>query len=153
MSIRLPQKEWEWCSENIALKIRRSKEGKARNRFLEKEEISRLLLACKKSKSPYLYAIVLIALTTCARKGEILSLKWRGIQFDRKKMIFRDNKNGETRSVALSDVVIDCLLKEQVKRIVPSEYVFPSLDRTKLADFMTLWKKVIKSIGLNYLLP
>ncbi|WP_059360042.1 tyrosine-type recombinase/integrase [Parachlamydia acanthamoebae] len=142
-------KEWGWCSENIALKIRRSKEGKARDRFLEKEEISRLLSACKKSKSPYLYPIVLIALTTCARKGEILSLKWRDIQFDRRKMTFRDTKNGETRSVALSDVVIDCLRKEQSKRIVTSEYVFPSLDGTKPADFMTSWKKVIKGIGLN----
>lgn len=142
-------KEWGWCGENVALKIRRSKEGKAPTRFLEKEEISCLLSACKKSKSPYLYPIVLIALTTCARKGEILSLKRNDIQFDRKIMTFRDTKNGETRSVALSNAVIDCLRKEQAKRIVPSEYIFLSLDGTKPADFMTSWKKVIKSIGLN----
>lgn len=142
-------KEWGWCNENIALKIRRSKEGKARDRYLEKEEISRLLSACKKSKSPYLHPIVLIALTTCARKGEILSLKWDDIDFKRKKMTFRETKNGETRSVALSDAVIDCLLREQAKRVVPSKYVFPSLDGTKPADFMTSWKKVIKSLGLN----
>ncbi len=142
-------KEWGWCNENIALKIRRSKEGKARDRFLEKEEISRLLSACKKSKSPYLHPIVLIALTTCARKGEILSLNWNDIEFNRKKMTFRDTKNGETRSIALSDPVINCLLKEKAKRIMPSKYVFPSLDGAKPADFMTSWKKVVKTIGLN----
>ena len=118
-------KEWGWCNENIALKIRRSKEGKARDRFLEKEEISHLLSACKKSKSPYLHPIVLIALTTCARKGEILSLQWNDIEFNRKKMTFRDTKNGETRSIALSDPVINCLLKKKLSESCQANMFFP----------------------------
>lgn len=142
-------KEWGWCAENIALKIRRSKEGKARDRFLEKEEISRLLSVCQKSKSPYLYAIVLIALTTCARKGEILSLKWSDVDFSRQKITFRETKNGEARSVSLSSAVMDCLLGEKTKRIILNEYVFPSLGGSKPADFTTSWKRVVKSIGLN----
>jgi integrase len=142
-------KEWGWCFDNIALKVRRSKEGKARDRFLEKDEITHLLSACQKSKSPYLYPIVLIALTTCARKGEILSLKWGDVDFLRRKMTFRDTKNGETRSVSLSDAVLNCLSKEKAKRIIQSEYVFPSFDGSKPADFTTSWKKVVRSIGLN----
>lgn len=142
-------KEWGWCKENIALKVRRSKEGRARDRFLDKEEIAQLLSACQKSKSPYLYSIVLIALTTCARKGEIMSLKWSDVEFLTPRMTFRDTKNGETRSVSLGSTVIECLLNEQSKRVILSEYVFPSTDGTKPADFTTSWKKVVKSTGLN----
>ena len=64
-------------------------------------------------------------------------------------MTFRDTKNGETRSVSLSDAVLDCLSKEKAKRIIQSEYVFPSFDGSKPADFTTSWKKVVRSIGLN----
>ena len=43
------------------------KENPGRDRVLTEEEVIRLLEACRESRSPYLYCIVLIALTTGAR--------------------------------------------------------------------------------------
>lgn len=67
------QKEWHWIKENPVLKITRPKENKSKDRFLDADEINHLLEACRKSKSPHLYAVALFALGTGARKSEILN--------------------------------------------------------------------------------
>ena len=52
-------------------KVSKLKESRGRVRFLEEEELARLLQACKESTSAYLYPVVLIALSTGMRYGEI----------------------------------------------------------------------------------
>ncbi len=76
------------------------KESPGRDRVLTEEEILRLLTACKESKSPYLYCIVLISLTTGARQGELLNLEWRHVDFDNKLAYLKETKNGRPRSIA-----------------------------------------------------
>ena len=142
-------KEWAWLKDNPVLKITRPKENKPRERYLEKDEITLLLSECRKcKKSPYLYAIVLFALATGARLGEIVNLKWDDIDFLRAAATFRDTKNGETRSVPLSKLISICLKEEYSRRLVPSRYVFPSKDGKKPADIRTGWNNVLKKTGL-----
>ncbi|HEY4831467.1 MAG TPA: phage integrase SAM-like domain-containing protein, partial [Waddliaceae bacterium] len=62
----------KWISENPCFCLTKLKENPGRDRVITEEEIIRLLDSCRQSKSPYLYCIVLISLTTGARKGEIL---------------------------------------------------------------------------------
>ena len=45
-----------------------------RTQFLSDDERKRLLEACKASDNPHLYPVVVFALSTGARKGEILGL-------------------------------------------------------------------------------
>ena len=143
------QREWCWVRENPVLKITRPRENKPRERFLDKDEIAHLLEVCKKSRSQYLYGIVLFALSTGARKGEILSLTWSDIDFARMTATFRETKNGETRSVHLSSTIIGHLREEREKRAVPSVYVFPNHDGTKPADIKTAWENAMKEAGLQ----
>jgi integrase len=140
-------KEWGWLKENPVCKVRRPKEGKARERFLSIKEIALLLEECRKSQSSYLYPIVLFAVTTGARKGEIVGLKWSDIDFVRGIATFRDTKNGETRSVELDQPVIDCLKSEKTKRVIFSQYVFPSSDGKSPAGIRTAWDAVIEKLG------
>jgi integrase len=142
-------REWHWTKENPVLKITRPKEGKSRERYLEKDEIIILLNACRKSKSPHLYPVTLFALTTGARKGEILGLKWEDVNFKRNIATFRDTKNGEMRSVHLSEQILNCLHEELGKRVFVSQYVFPSNDGTKPADIRTAWDLCVKETGLK----
>ncbi len=113
-------KELGWIKENPVLSIQRPKENKSRERFLTKEEIVKLLTECKRSRSPHLYPVVLFALATGARQGEILHLKWEDVDIVYGIAIFRDTKNGESRSVALSHPIIDSLKQERRKRYVLS---------------------------------
>ncbi len=116
---------------------------------MTKEEIEKLLSVCRKSKSPHLYAVTLFAISTGARRGEILALKWRDLDFQRKTATFRDTKNGETRTIPLGDSIIDCLLTERAKRSVFGEYVFPSLEGTRPADIRMAWENAIEEVGLS----
>jgi integrase len=142
-------KEWSWLKENPVSNISKYKEGKARDRFLSKEEIEKLLEVCKESKSPHLYAVTLFAVCSGARKGEILGLKWKDLDLDRQIATFRDTKNGETRSVPLHPSLVSHLLKERRLRTVLSEYVFPSQDGKQPADIRGAWENAVKEAGLD----
>lgn len=143
-------KEWGWLKDNPVLKITRPQENKPRERYLEKDEITRLLSECKKcKKSPFLYAIVLFALATGARLGEIVNLQWADVDFMRAVATFRDTKNGETRSVPLSKMITVCLKEEYCRRLIASKYVFPSKDGKKPVDIRTGWDNVLKKSGLK----
>ncbi|MCE5318225.1 MAG: hypothetical protein LLG04_12800 [Parachlamydia sp.] len=56
-----------WIDENPCFNLTKLKENSGRDRVLSEDEISRLLTSCLQSKSPYLYCIVLMSLTTGAR--------------------------------------------------------------------------------------
>ena len=62
--------------DNIIIKLKRYREPKGRVRFLSDDERSRLLDACRKSRSKVLYPLVILAISSGMRKGEILRLKW-----------------------------------------------------------------------------
>lgn len=142
-------KEWHWVKENPVRIITRPKENKARERYLEQEEVVRLLEACRKSKSPHLYAVTIFGLATGARKGEILGIRWNDICFERCTATFRDTKNGETRTVHLSDYVLKVLKEERCKRLMLSEFVFPSMNGQKPADIREAWERAVKEAGLK----
>lgn len=66
--------EWGCLERNPARDVRPLKEPAGRIRWLNDAECERLLDACRHSKSPMLYPIVLTALTTGMRKGELQRL-------------------------------------------------------------------------------
>jgi len=80
-----------------------------RRRYLTEDEIARLLEACERSKNPYLTTIVVIALNTGMRKGEILGLEWERVDFARGVLVLERTKNGEPREVPMNRAVYDAL--------------------------------------------
>ncbi|PCJ17856.1 MAG: integrase [Candidatus Cloacimonadota bacterium] len=107
--------EWEFLNKNIFLKLTKLKEPKGRVRFLSDEERERLLFECK--KTDYLYLLVILALTTGARKNEIMSLKWEQVIFRENIIVLEDTKNGERRSLPLCDSSKALLLEWKSKEI------------------------------------
>lgn len=69
-------REWFWLGESPMPRVARGPESRGRVRFLSDEERRRLLDACRQSANRYLYLVVLLALSTGARRGELLSLTW-----------------------------------------------------------------------------
>lgn len=103
--------------------IERRPENNEKTRFLSNDERARLLSACKASTWPRLYVLVLMALTTGARKGELLGLKWSDIGFERAEASVGVTKNGDPRVLPLTPAVAAELQRFKGK---PLELVFGS---------------------------
>ena len=112
-------KMWgRFSGDNPVTKVKMLKENNERTRFLEKEEIVKLLSNC----APSLLPIVVIALNTGMRLGELLGLKWQDIDMKRGMIYLYNTKNGEKREIPANVKVRTALLK--LRRHPNSEFVF-----------------------------
>jgi integrase len=137
-------KEWEWLDDSPMRKIRKLKEPRGRVRFLSDDERILLLAASKESQSKYLYTIVVLALSTGARKMEIVGLKWGDISFERQTIVLHETKNDERRLLPLTGHALSLL--EELSKIEHTDksWVFPSHDGLKPIDIRTPWETAIK---------
>lgn len=127
-AFNLAVKEWEWCRANPVLRVSMEPERNQRDRWLTDEEESRLLRAC----APWLRDLVLVALNTGMRMGELLELTWRGVDFGRRTVTVFRSKNGERRTIPVNHSVL-VVLREQAKvRCLQTDRVFPSKAGTPL---------------------
>ncbi len=110
--------EWEKLELNPMKKVKLWKENNQRVRYLEKEEIKRLLENCP----DYLKPIVLVALNTGMRQGEILNLEWPDIDFHQELIYINDSKSGEPRKIPMNSITLAAL--GQRKKGRGSSYVF-----------------------------
>ena len=143
-------KQWELMDGNPAQRVQKLKEPKGRVRFLSDEERSALLEACKESENPYLYIVTVLALSTGARKSELLTLKWKDVNLNRGRVTLHETKNGERRAMHLQGYALQ-LMKEHAKaREIASEYVFPSEQKpSQPIDIRTAWENAVKYAGLK----
>lgn len=139
-------KEWGWLDENPTQKVSKEKENKSRERFLSIDEKDRLLEACKASKNAYLYPIVLMALLTGMRYGEIVNLKWVDINFNQQSATLQETKNGDRRVVPLPDLIIDTLKKLPAYGSKPQEVIFQCLRGSHAKNPVTIRKSFLRAL-------
>ncbi|EJG0781107.1 site-specific integrase [Vibrio parahaemolyticus] len=127
--------------------IRQFTEDNARTRFLSKEELPRLLNACKGSQWEQLYLLVLLAITTGARRTELLTLTWESINFKAKTAHLPKTKNGEQRILTLTaDVLTELMKFRQI-----GGYVFPHKNHQDLyfRNFDCYWQEALNKAGIT----
>lgn len=144
-------REWHWIEKNPVRLIRKPTVFNLRTRFLTEEECPRLLTACKESRNPYLFAVVAIALGSGMRRGEILGLKWKDVDFDKKLITLERTKNGSVRYVPMVGIVYDTLKGMFQKETIfdTSFLIFPSINPGKLLEIRTAWEHALKRAGIK----
>jgi integrase len=142
-------KEWEWMQENPMLKIKKLKEPRGRVRFLSDEEREKLLQACKESQSQFLYILVVLAISTGARKMELCSLKWNDVDLNRGMIILHDTKNGERRSLPLVGICKDLMKQHYNNRNTNIELVFPAKNLRDPIDIRTPFKTALSRVEIK----
>ncbi|MEO8046924.1 MAG: site-specific integrase [Nitrospirota bacterium] len=114
--LRLAHRKWDYLDRVPEIELPPAPRG--RTRFLSKDEITQLLMACAQSRNKHLVLIVTLAIHTGMRKSEILNLAWERIALD-KDMGFSatirlyDTKNGEARGVPLNKDATTALMALQ----------------------------------------
>lgn len=108
--------------------VERRPESAGRTRFLSDAERERLLEACKASTWPRLYMLVLMALTTGARKGELQGLTWADVDLEAALATLGRSKNGEPRILPLVPAVVDELRRFRGE---PGDRVFGAVRRPR----------------------
>ena len=137
-------REWEWVTDNPILKIKKPKEPKGRVRFLSDDERDRLLKACKESDNPILYPVVVLALSTGARKMEIMNLAWEDVDLHRGMAILNETKNDESRSLPITSHALEVLKDLSKKRRLDTNLLFPRADGQKPIELRSAWDKALK---------
>lgn len=132
---------------NPVEQIRKPKEASGRDRRLSDDEWAALESECKKSRNPWLWPAVQLAVETAMRQGELLSLTWKQIDKKRHLAMLTDPekiKNEEPRAVPLSSAARAVLnkLPESINgSVLPVErltlyHAFSyACDRAKIEDF------------------
>lgn len=125
------------------------KENAPRKRWLKEiQERTTLLNDCKNADYE-LYLCVLIALTTGARKSEILLLNWGNADLENKAIYFLETKNGEDRTIPMPEILYTELkaFKEQNKiRRLKNDYIFSTPEGNPKFNLIDkLYPKIIKN--------
>lgn len=138
--------------ENPCRKVPRPPERPGIVRFLSEEERTGLLKACEVSKWPRLYALVVMAITTGARKGELLGLRWRDLDLARAEASIAATKNGDPRVLPLVPGAREALERfaaedrERFRLGMPAQLVFASRRRPDRAfQFDAAWAAALRA--------
>jgi len=127
--------------------VERQEENNEKTRFLTQEECTRLLEACKASKWRRLYLLVLLALSTGARKGELLGMRWADVDLVQRVAHVGRSKNGDPKVLPLIPAVV-----EQLEALAgaPTAFVFPSERVTmKAYSFEPRWTEALRAAQIR----
>lgn len=142
-------KEWHWLPDNPLRRVSKKTEPRGRVRFLDDDERIQLLGSCRKSDYKPLYTIVLFALTTGMRRGELLGLRWQDIDLDRRIAILQNTKNGDRRSVPIVPEVAELLREHGRVRKLGNDQVFVSDGPAEVWLFDKAWYQALKAAKIK----
>lgn len=142
-------KEWGWVEHNPLRRVTKMKEPRGRVRFLSDDERVSLLEAAKNSEGTYLYLIVVLALSTGARKMEILGLKWQDVNLARCVITLHETKNGERRVLPLTGHALELMQEHAKIRNLDCDLIFPGKNFKNPMDIRTPWETVLKRANIK----
>lgn len=141
------RRELYWIDSNPCRAVRRMKDSPVRVRFLSDAERDALLEACKASTNPRLYPLVLLALSTGGRQGELLALKWQDVDLKKGRAILGDTKTGRRRVLTIHGQALK-LLRIAAKTPHISGFVFADLDGVpRFPKFH--WQQAVETAGIE----
>ncbi|MFO0935522.1 MAG: site-specific integrase [Gemmataceae bacterium] len=135
-----------WKGENPAVGIQKFRE-KSRERFLQADELPRFFAAMQELSEQH-RDFFAIALFTGARRGNVQAMRWDDIHLDRAEWRIPETKNGQPLTVALSQTVVEILIRRAAIRKGP--FVFPGYGKTgHIMEPKSAWARLLKKAGIS----
>jgi integrase len=136
-----------YVDANIVRNVVIDDDTKCRDRVLNDDERQRLIKACQESHWNKLYLLVIMAMTTGARKGELMSLRWCNVNFKDCTGYLGDSKIGTSRELHFAPIVMAELKRFQE---VGTSLIF-SFDKipSQPLDFRKAWSKALRMANIS----
>jgi len=131
--------DWGMIESSPYKGIRHFKVNNINLRIINNEEFSKLY----ESSSLDLKPILLCAISTGMRLGELLSLKWNDINWNDDYILVRDSKNYESRTIPINATLLKAL--SDLKKHSESDYVFGGRTTIKWE-----WTNALKTSGIAH---
>ncbi len=145
--------EWGHLKENPTQGVRWIRIGQTGFRFLSREEMSLLLGTCSDIGNRQFFGIVLMALNTGMRKGEILRLKWKEVDLRRRQIRVVSSEDGNTKNYKTRTIPLNRALEDFLKkhpRRLDSLYVFQGPSGTPYTKTNYHFTRAVKRAGIPH---
>lgn len=134
-------------AKNVVKLVRRPVIRNERTRRLTGDEEQRLLDGCDGGQTPHLKTLLILAIETGMRRGEILGLRWSDISHNRRVITLALTKNGSGREVPLSQRAFDALMDWKDRAPVDQSTVFPMTP----GALEQAWRRLLIRAGIKSL--
>jgi integrase len=111
---------------NPAARVQAFKE-RSRDRWVTPAEMPALVAAIEAEPNLYIRAAFKLYLLTGLRRAELLNLRWKDVDFDRRELRLDDTKAGRSHVVPLSAPALEIL--KELPRQLGNAYLFPGTPR------------------------
>jgi len=134
----------EWSiplKENPLDKVTLKAKDNRRERRLKDGEYQKLLQAARTRQNPYIEKIIIFAIETGMRRGEILNLNWDQVDLKRRSVTILESKNGYSRTIPITQLAaftLQSLPKDDAR-------VFP----TTANSLRLAWDRMLKGTGIE----
>jgi integrase len=143
--------EWKLVVDNPFRGVRNLGVPKRGERVLTDDEEIKLLAACDRVRSLWLRPLILLALNTGMRRGELLGLEWSRVDLEQRTIRIINAKSTAGNRVIPMNATVYSLLSELVTKAT-SPLLFPSNRRPgeKLLDLKKGFKKAVRLSGIAH---
>jgi integrase len=128
-ALNLCVKEWEWLKVNPIGKVSKEKVNNRIDRWLLTDEEKRL----RDASRAWLWEIILFAMSTGLRQGDIINLRWNQVDLRRRTLyISAEQKNKDINTLPLNATAMGVLEARSLVHQIPEGYVFLNRDGGKI---------------------
>jgi len=146
-ALNIAMKEYGWIDRNIVTTVSRPPLPPGRIRYLSDDERSRLLQECKQSQNRYLYALVVLALSTALRRGSLLGLTVDRVAIDQGILYLEKTKNGSRLALPLVGEAL--VLTHELVQMSADGYLFPRGEGNPWCHYRAAWEHAVKRARLE----
>jgi len=142
--------EWGVIDSHDLRKVKTLTVDNSKVRYLSKDEETRLRESLKSREADFLEVIVLVAMNTGMRKGELLLLEWSHIDFENKILTvdFQNAKSGSTRHLPLNTQAFNTL-KQWQQQTGGIGFVFKDKKQQPLKNFPIIWHELLENAQIT----
>lgn len=146
--------DWDWEIPNPAQGMR-EREPEGRKVYLTRDQFDALLVrASGQKRAPYLADLIVVAVMTGCRKGELLGLEWSRVDFVANVIRLRDadTKAGKSRLVPINEAAKGALqrrLQFREKHCPEAAFVFCASDGKRMVAVKSSYRAACEASGLR----